>query len=115
MKSKKHKKTRGSLNYDEHILILTSVVAGCVSTSDFASLVDASIRITSSAVGLRICAITAGFKRYKSIIEKKKNKHDRIVLLPKAKINAIEVLISKVLIDSYISHKEFVSINDKKI
>ena len=47
-----------------------------------------------------------------SIIKKKKNKNDRIVLLAKSKLNSIEVLISKALIDSNISHDEFVLINN---
>ena len=34
------------------------------------------------------------------------------MLLGKDKLNTIEVLISKALIDSYISHDEFVSINN---
>ena len=34
------------------------------------------------------------------------------MLLGKDKLNPTEVLISKVLIDSYISHDKFVSIND---
>ena len=65
----------------------------------------------SSAVGIKICAITAGIKKYKSIIKKKKKKHDKIALLGKNKLNTIEVLISKALINSYISH-EFVSVNN---
>ena len=56
---------------------------------------------------IKIFAITAGIKKYKSIIKKKKN-HDKIVLLEKDKLNTIEVLISKALIDSYISHDKFV-------
>ena len=36
-----------------------------------------------------------------------KKRHYDIVLLEKAKLNNIEVLISKSLIDSYISHNEF--------
>ena len=35
-----------------------------------------------------------------------------MVLLGKDKLNTIEVLISKALIDSYISHDEFVSANN---
>ena len=66
----------------------------------------------SSAVGLKICAITAEIKKYKSIIKKKKNNHDKLVLLGKSKLSTIEVLISKSLIDSYISHDEFVSLNN---
>ena len=34
------------------------------------------------------------------------------MLLAKSKLNSMEVLISKALIDSNISHDEFVSIND---
>ena len=35
-----------------------------------------------------------------------------IVWLGKAKLNAIQVLISKALIDSYISHRKLVSVNN---
>ena len=71
-----------------------------------------SIGITISAVGIKICAITAGIKKCKSIIKKKKKKHDKIIFLGKDKLNTIEFLISKALIDSYISHDEFVSVNN---
>ena len=67
-----------------------------------------SYRITSSTIGLKICAIAAGIKMYKSIIKKKKKKHDKIVLLAKSKLNNIWLLISKALIDSNIGHDEFV-------
>ena len=60
----------------------------------------------------KICAISAGIKKYKSIIKKKKKKHDKMVSLAKSKLYRIEKLISKSLIDSYISHDEFVSINN---
>ena len=52
------------------------------------------------------------FKKYKSTIKKKKKEHDKIMLPEKAKLNTIKVLISKILIDSYISHDEFVSVNN---
>ena len=74
-------------------------------------MIAISIGITSSAMGLKICAITAGIKKYKSIIKKKKKKHDKTVLLAKSKLNSIGVLISNALIDSIISHNEFVLIN----
>ena len=41
----------------------------------------------------------------------KKKKHDKIVFLAKSKLNKIEVLSSKALIDSVTSHDEFVLIN----
>ena len=110
--SKKHKKICSTLNYIEHFLILASTITGCVSISAFASLTGIPKGITSSATGLKIGAVTLGIKNYKSIIKKKKKKNDKIVPLSKSKLNRIEVLISKTLIHSNISHDEFVSTNN---
>ena len=74
--SKKHKKVCTTLNYIEHFLILGSTITGCVSISAFASLVGIPIGIASSTIGLKICVITAEIKKYKSIIKKKRKKHD---------------------------------------
>ena len=62
------------------------------------------IEITTSAIGSKI-VIVAEIKKYKSVIKKKKKKH-KIVLLTKSKINGIEVLISKGLINSNINFKD---------
>ena len=59
----KHKKTCKTYNYNKHSLILASTFAGCVSVSAFASLVDVSVGITSSAFGLKIFVITARLKK----------------------------------------------------
>ena len=93
--SKKHKKVCRVFNYIERLLILVSKVIRCVSISAFASLVG----------------ITAGVKIYKPLTKEKKKKHDKIVFLATSKLNSIEVLISKALIDSNISYHEFVLIN----
>ena len=69
------------------------------------------IGITSSIIRLKIRTIAAGTK-YKSIIKKKKKKHNKIALLAKTKFNSIEVLISKALIDSYSSHHESALVNN---
>ena len=110
--SEKYKKTCKYLNYVEHLPILFSTVTCCVSISAFASLVCVPVSITTSAVGIKICTISAGIKMYKSVIKKEKKKHDKILLLGKDKLNTVEVLISKALIDLYISHDKFVSVND---
>ena len=60
--SKNHKNVYRVLNYIENLLILVSTVTRCISISDFTSLVGISIGITSSAIGLKICVITAGIK-----------------------------------------------------
>ena len=63
MISKKHKKVCTTVNYIQHFLILGCTITGCVSISAFASLVGIPIGITSSAIGLKICAITAAIKK----------------------------------------------------
>ena len=70
------------------------------------------IEIVSSAIVLKICAVAAEIKKYKSRIKKKEKKHDKVVLLAKSKLNDIEIFISTILIDSNISHGEFVLINN---
>ena len=75
-------------------------------------LVCVPVGIMSPVVGIKICAITTGIKRYKSIINKKKKGHDKIVLLWKDRLNTTEIPISKALTDSCISHDEFVSVNN---
>ena len=71
------------------ILILTSAITGCTSISAFASLLGIPIVITSSAIGLKICEIVAGIKKFQSTIKM----HDKIAL------NSIKVLISNGLLD----------------
>ena len=65
------------------------------------ALAGTHVEITSSAIELKICVITAGIKRYKSIIKKQKKKHDKIVLLAKSKLNSEKFFTSKALIDEF--------------
>ena len=114
--SKQNKNVCNTLNYIEHFVNLAFTVTGCISIFAFASFLGISIGIRIhrilSALVLKISAITAGIKNYKSITKKKKKKHDKIVLLAKNKLKRIEVLIFKSLNDSYISHYEFFSVNN---
>ena len=70
--SRKHKKVCTTLNCIVHFLILASTITGCISLSAFASLLGIPIRITSSAARLEICAIAAGIKKYKSVLQQRK-------------------------------------------
>ena len=108
--SKKQKKVFTTLNYS--FLIIASTIAGSFSISSYASLIGIPMGILISAKGFQNCAITVEIKKYKSIIKKKKKKHDKIVSLAKSKLNSIEALIYIALIDSVISHDEFVLIKN---
>ena len=95
------------------MIFLALTITSCVSVPAFVSLACVPAGIISSVVGIKICAFTAGIKKYKSIIKKKKKRHDEIVLLGKDELNTVEVLICKALINSHISHNKFVSVNNK--
>ena len=101
------KKQKKSLSFKSYwtLNIFASVVTERVSISFFASLVVIPIGITASVVEFKICTATVGIEKYKSIIKKKK--HHKTVLLAKTKLNTREVLISKTLIDPYITYHEF--------
>ena len=90
--NKKHKKVCTTLNYIEGLLILAFTVTACISISAFASLVGI-IGITSSPIGFNNCATTAGIIMYRSIIQKKNMKSDKIALLPKTKLKTLWVLV----------------------
>ena len=90
--NKKHGKVCTTRNYIEHFFILVSIITGCFSTSAFASLFGVPVGISNSAIGLEICTITAGFKKYKLITKKKKKKHDKTVLLAESKLNRMVLI-----------------------
>ena len=96
----------------QHFPILAFAAAGCISVSDFAAFLGIPIGITTSAIGLKMCVTTAGIKKYRSIIKKRKRKHNKMVLSAKSKLNNIEVLISKAFIDSNASHDKLVLIKN---
>ena len=78
------------------MLILVSTVTGCFSVSVFAPLVCVPVGITSSTVGLNICVIIAGIKKYKSIVKKREEEEAwKNIGVRKDKLNSIEVLIYK--------------------
>ena len=61
--NQKYKKTFKYLNYVEHLSLLVSPITRCVSISVVASLVCVLVGITSSAIGIKVCAITGGIKK----------------------------------------------------
>ena len=68
--------------------------------------------VRSSGVGSKKCKIIVGLKKYKPIIQKKKKKHDKIVLFANNTLINKKLLISRDLINSYIGSDEFVSVNN---
>ena len=59
--SRKHKKVCAALNFIERFLISAYIITECISISVLLLLIP--IGITSSTIGLKICAITAGITK----------------------------------------------------
>ena len=98
--------TKNVCNFIEHLISLAFIVSGCISISDFDSSVGIPAGNASFAVGLKNYAITAGIKKYKSWLKRRKKCH-KLVMLAKTKLKQTEVLISKALIDSNVIHSNF--------
>ena len=95
--SYERKKLCTNLEYVEHFLPLVSAVTVFISILAF-------YRNYEFYEFLKICVMTTGITKYKSITKKKKKKHDKIALLVKFKENSIGIFTFKALINSNISH-----------
>ena len=101
-------------DYIDKILIALSTATGGVSIVSFTSLVGASVGIASVIFTLIFSLTTGTIKKLLSIKRNKKKKLDKILMLAKSKLNIIETLVSKVLIDIEISQEEFNAIMKEK-
>ena len=88
------------------ILTILSATSGGVSIISFTNIVGAPDGIASSSFTLVFSLTTGIIKNILSITRNKKKKHDKIFILPKSKLNSIERLLSKALVDMEISHEE---------
>ena len=67
--SDNHKETYKYLNYIKQFLILSSAITSFISVT---LLIVVPVGITSSAVRLKICAITSEIKKHKSVLKKRR-------------------------------------------
>ena len=72
------------------------------------------VGIVSASLTLFFSLTTAIVKKLLNITRKIKEKHDKILMLAKSKLNSIETLVSQALIDMEISHEEFITILKEK-
>ena len=72
-----------------------------------ASVVGAPVGITSPIFTLNFSLTTRTIKKLLSTTRNKKKEHDKILMLPKSKLDSIETLVSQVLTDIEIIPEEF--------
>ena len=103
-----------AFNYFDKALIVLSATSGGVSIISFASVIGVPAGIASVSFTLVFSLATGIIKKALEITRNKKKKHNKILVLAKSKLNSIETLISKALIDLEISHEEFKTIANEK-
>ena len=91
-------------------MIVLSVAAGSIFIASFATVIGAPAEIMSASCSLAF-SITTGFvKKFLKTTRNKKNKHNKMVMLARSKLNSIESKILEALINNEISHEDFMFI-----
>ena len=111
---KKLSKYVTAFDYIDKILIVSSATTGGESIISFTNIVGAPVGVAGVSFTLIFSLTTGIIKKLLSITRNKKEKHDKILMLAKSKLNIIETLVSQALTDMEISHEEFVRILNKR-
>ena len=106
-----------SLDYFDKSLIVLSVTTGSISVASFATIIGAPAGIVRASFSLTFSMFIGVVKKLLITTRNKKKKHNKIVMLARSKLSSIESEISETLINSEISHKDFMAIinEEKKI
>ena len=112
--SKKLNKYVTAFGYIDKILIVLSATSDGVSITSFMSVVGAPVGIASAGFTILFALTTGIIKKLLKTTRNKKKKHDKILMLAKSKLNSIESLVSRALIDMDINHEEFITILKEK-
>ena len=106
-----------SLDYFDKSLIVLSVTTGSISVASFATITGTPAGIVRANFSLTFSMFIGVVKKLLITTRNKKKKHNKIVMLARSKLSSIESEISETLINSEISHKDFMAIinEEKKI
>ena len=99
-----------SFDYLDKIFITLSASFGTLSIASYASVVDIPVGITGASLTLIFTIGTGISKSLLKLTKKRKKKQNKIIVLPKNKLNMIDTLLSSALNDSEIGHEEFTNI-----
>ena len=98
----------------DKILIVLSATTGGVSIISITTIVGAPVGIASASFTSIFSLSTGIINKLLNITRKKKEKHDKILMLSKSKLSSIETLISLTLIVMDISYEEFITVLKEK-
>ena len=95
--------------------LIVSATSGSISIGSFATVIGKPAGIASASLSLTFSLPTGIAKKLLKTTRNKKKKHNKIIMLAKSKLNSIESKISEALINSEISHEDFmIIINEEK-
>ena len=104
-----------SFDYFEKSLIFLSATSGSISIASFVTVTGAPVAVASSGFSLVFSMSTGIVKKLLKITQNKMEKHNKIVILARSKLNSIESKISETLINNEISYEDFTTIiNEEK-
>ena len=106
--SKKLSKYISFFDYFDKSLIVLLVTSGGACIASFATVIGAPIGITSASLSLAFSLCRGLVKKMLKATKNKKNKHYKIVMLVRSKLNSIERKKSEALINNQISHEGFI-------
>ena len=112
--SKTLSKHVAAFDYIDKILSVLSAISGSVCIISSVSVVEAPVGIAGAIFTLIFSLTTGIIKKLLSITRNKKKKYDNILMLAKSKLISIEILVSQTVIDTEISHEEFITILKEK-
>ena len=112
--SQKLNKYITAFDYIDKILVVLSATSGGLTIVSFSSVIGAPVGMASTSFTLIVSLTTGIVKKLLGITRKKEQKHHKILMLAKSKLNSINILISQALIDMDISREEFITILKEK-
>ena len=102
-------------DYADKVFVTLSASFGTLSIASHASVVGIPVGIAGASLTLIFTVTTGVAKKLLSATKKKKNKHNKIMVLARNKLNIVETLLSSALSDFDISHEEFAKIIDETV
>ena len=96
-----------AFDYANKVFITLYASFGTLSIASYATVVGIPAGIAVASLTLILTVTTGVGKTLLNITRKKNKKHNKIIVLARSKLNIIENLISKALIDFEITHEEF--------
>ena len=113
--SKRLSKYIVSFDYFDKSLIVLSVTTGSISITSFAIVIGAPVGMVSTSFSPAFSISTGIIKKLLKTTWSKKKKRNKIITLPRSKLNSIENEISEALINNVISHEDLMTIiNEEK-